>query len=303
MIIKGLELNNFRNYDFLNITFDKGTNILYGDNAQGKTNILEAIFVSATTKSHKGSKDKDMIRFGQEEAHIRTYLEKEGMEERVDMHLRSSKSKGIAISGQKIKKASELLGLLNVVFFSPEDLNIIKNGPGERRRFLDMELCQLDPMYLFHLTKYKQVLRQRNELLKQIGLNKDLLDTLDIWNSELVKYGNYVISARKSFIDKLNDYIQEIHKNLTGQRETITLRYEPSVREDEFATQIVMSEQKDLFTGTTNIGPHRDDLSFVSEGIDFREYGSRGQKRTAALSLKLTEIKIVEEKKGEKTIV
>ena len=133
-----------------------------------------------------------------------------------------------------------------------------------------MELCQLDPMYLFHLTKYKQVLRQRNELLKQIGLNKDLLDTLDIWNSELVKYGNYVISARKSFIDKLNDYIQEIHKNLTGQRETITLRYEPSVREDEFATQIVMSEQKDLFTGTTNIGPHRDDLSFVSEGIDFR---------------------------------
>ncbi len=124
-----------------------------------------------------------------------------------------------------------------------------------------------------------------------------------IWNSELVKYGNYVISARKSFIDKLNDYIQEIHKNLTGQRETITLRYEPSVREDEFATQIVMSEQKDLFTGTTNIGPHRDDLSFVSEGIDFREYGSRGQKRTAALSLKLTEIKIVEEKKGEKPIL
>ncbi len=129
-------------------------------------------------------------------------------------------------------------------FFSPEDLEIIERGPDARRHFIDMELCQLDPMYLFHLTKYKQVLRQRNELLKQIGLNKDLLDTLDIWNSELVKYGNYVISARKSFIDKLNDYIQEIHKNLTGQRETITLRYEPSVREDEFATQIVMSEQK-----------------------------------------------------------
>ena len=196
-----------------------------------------------------------------------------------------------------------MLGICNVVFFSPEDLEIIERGPDARRHFIDMELCQLDPMYLFHLTKYKQVLRQRNELLKQIGLNKDLLDTLDIWNNELVKYGNYVISARKSFIDKLNEYIQEIHKNLTGQRETITLRYEPSVREEDFATQIVMSEQKDLFTGTTNIGPHRDDLSFVSEGIDFREYGSRGQKRTAALSLKLTEIKIVEEKKGEKPIL
>ena len=137
MIIKSLELADFRNYEELNISFDKGTNILYGDNAQGKTNILEAIYVSATTKSHKGSKDKEIINFDKEEAHIRTYLEKDGIESRVDMHLRKNKSKGIAIDGQKIKKAADLLGLLNVVFFSPEDLSIIKNGPGERRRFMD----------------------------------------------------------------------------------------------------------------------------------------------------------------------
>ena len=128
MIIKSIELADYRNYDFLNMQFDKGTNILYGDNAQGKTNILEAIFVSATTKSHKGSKDGEIVRFGKEESHIRTYLEKEGVETRVDMHLRKSKSKGIAIDGQKVKKAADLLGLCNVVFFSPEDLGIIKNG-------------------------------------------------------------------------------------------------------------------------------------------------------------------------------
>ena len=151
MIIKSLELSDFRNYELLDLHFDRGTNILYGDNAQGKTNILEAIFVSATTKSHKGSKDKEMIRFGKEEAHIRTYLEKEDLENKVDMHLRSARSKGIAINGKKIKKAAELLGLLNVVFFSPEDLSIIKNGPGERRRFVDMELCQLDSFYLYNL--------------------------------------------------------------------------------------------------------------------------------------------------------
>ena len=144
MIIKSIELADYRNYDSLVLQFDRGTNILYGDNAQGKTNILEAIYVAATTKSHKGSKDREIVNFDKEEAHIRTYLEKDGKEIRVDMHLRKSKSKGIAIDGQKIKKAANLLGLCNVVFFSPEDLGIIKNGPAERRRFVDMELCQLD---------------------------------------------------------------------------------------------------------------------------------------------------------------
>ena len=150
MIIKSLELENFRNYDSLILNFDEGTNILYGDNAQGKTNVLEAIYVSATTKSHKGSKDKEIINFDKEEAHIRTFLSKGDMDYRVDMHLRKSKSKGIAINGQKLKKAAELLGLLNVVFFSPEDLSIIKDGPSGRRSFVDMELCQLDKFYLYY---------------------------------------------------------------------------------------------------------------------------------------------------------
>ena len=184
MIIKSLELQDYRNYDSLNLTFDKGTNILYGDNAQGKTNILEAIFVSATTKSHKGSKDKDIVNFDKDEAHIRTYIEKEGVETRVDMHLRKSKSKGIAIDGQKIKKAADLLGLCNVVFFSPEDLSIIKEGPAERRRFVDMELCQLDNFYLYNLNHYNKIVNMRNKLLKDLYFQPELKETLNIWDSQ-----------------------------------------------------------------------------------------------------------------------
>ncbi len=217
MIIKRLELADYRNYESLHLQFDKGTNILYGDNAQGKTNILEAIYVAATTKSHKGSKDKDIIHFNKEEAHIRTYLEKEEDEVRVDMHLRKSKSKGIAIDGQKIKKAADLLGLCNVVFFSPEDLNIIKNGPAERRRFVDMELCQLDSFYLYNLNHYNKIVNQRNKLLKDMYMNPDLKDTLTIWDSQLVSFGSKIIERRKIFAEQLNEIILGIHKKLSGR--------------------------------------------------------------------------------------
>ena len=210
MIIKSLELADFRNYDSLHIEFDSGTNILYGDNAQGKTNILEAIYVSAITKSHKGSKDRDIINFSKEEAHIRTYLEKDGLETRVDMHLRKNKSKGIAIDGQKIKKAAELIGLLNVVFFSPEDLSIIKNGPAERRRFVDMELCQLDKFYLYNLNHYNKTVNQRNKLLKDMYFNPSLRDTLNIWDSQLLSFGSKIIERRKIFVEQLNEIRQRL---------------------------------------------------------------------------------------------
>ena len=164
MIIKSIELSNFRNYEKLQLNFDDGTNILYGDNAQGKTNILEAAYLSGTTKSHKGSKDREMIRFEGEEAHIRTVVQKNEKEYQIDMHLRKSGTKGVAINKIPIKRASELFGILNIVFFSPEDLNIIKNGPSERRRFIDFELCQLDKIYLSDLSKYNKTLVQRNKL-------------------------------------------------------------------------------------------------------------------------------------------
>ena len=166
MIVKSIELKNFRNYRDLKLLFDERTNIFYGDNAQGKTNILEAVYLSGTTRSHKGSRDRDMILFGEEEAHLRTFIQKRELEYQIDIHLKKNKAKGIAINGVPIRKASELFGIANFVFFSPEDLSIIKQGPAERRRFLDMELCQLDKVYLHHLSGYNRVLIQRNKLLR-----------------------------------------------------------------------------------------------------------------------------------------
>lgn len=293
MIIKSIELADFRNYDTLNLTFDKGTNILYGDNAQGKTNILEAIYVVATTKSHKGSKDKDIINFNKEEAHIRAYIEKDEVETRIDMHLRSSKSKGIAIDGQKIKKAAELLGLLNVVFFSPEDLGIIKNGPSERRRFVDMELCQLDSFYLYNLNSYNKIVNQRNKLLKDLYFNPSLKETLNIWDSQLVSFGSKIIERRKIFIDQLNEIIYEIHKKLSGNKEELKIKYEPDVSIENFETSLKLSNERDIKLKQTCVGPHRDDFSFIVGDIDIRKFGSQGQQRTAALSLKLSEIELV----------
>lgn len=293
MIIKSIELADFRNYDTLNLTFDKGTNILYGDNAQGKTNILEAIYVVATTKSHKGSKDKDIINFNKDEAHIRAYIEKDEVETRIDMHLRSSKSKGIAIDGQKIKKAAELLGLLNVVFFSPEDLGIIKNGPSERRRFVDMELCQLDSFYLYNLNSYNKIVNQRNKLLKDLYYNPSLKETLNIWDSQLVSFGSKIIERRKIFVDQLNEIIYEIHKKLSGDKEELKIKYDPDVCIEDFENQIRCSQERDIKLKQTCVGPHRDDFSFYVSDIDIRKFGSQGQQRTAALSLKLAEIELV----------
>lgn len=293
MIIKSLELADFRNYEELNISFDKGTNILYGDNAQGKTNILEAIYVSATTKSHKGSKDKEIVNFNKEEAHIRTYLEKEDVEYRVDMHLRKNKSKGIAIDGQKIKKAADLLGLLNVVFFSPEDLAIIKNGPSERRRFADMELCQLDSFYLYNLNHYNKIINQRNKLLKDMYFNPGLKETLNIWDSQLVSFGSKIIERRELFSKQLCEIIGEIHSKLSGGKEELIVKYEPDVSIEEFETKMRENQERDIRAKMTQAGPHRDDFSFIVNGIDIRKFGSQGQQRTAALSLKLSEIELV----------
>lgn len=293
MIIKSLELMNFRNYEFLDLKFCEGTNILYGDNAQGKTNVLEAIYLSATTKSHKGSKDRDIVSFNKEESHIRTYLDKEGIEYKVDMHLRKSKSKGIAVDGQKIKKAADLLGLLNVVFFSPEDLSIIKNGPSERRRFVDMELCQLDNFYLYNLNHYNKIVNQRNKLLKDMYFNPQLKETLNIWDSQLVSFGSKIIERRRIFTEQLNEIIYEIHKKLSGGKEELVIKYEPDVEIEDFESGMKSSQEKDIKSKQTSVGPHRDDFCFMAGNIDIRKFGSQGQQRTAALSLKLSEIELV----------
>lgn len=296
MIIKSIELKNFRNYSFLKMELDEKTNILYGDNAQGKTNVLEAIYLSGTTKSHKGSKDRELIQFEKEEGHIRCNVEKSGMDYRIDMHFRKNKSKGIAINGLPIKRAADLFGILNIIFFSPEDLDIIKRGPSERRRFVDLELCQLEKVYLHNLSNYTKVLNQRNKLLKSLYYEPSLEDTLSIWDMQLVNYGKEIIKRREIFMEELNDIATKVHYKLSGGKEQLVIKYEPNVSLEAFEEKLEEALERDKRQKTTSVGPHRDDICFLVNGIDIRKYGSQGQQRTSALSLKLAEIELVQRK-------
>ena len=293
MYFKEIDLTNFRNYENLEISFDEGTNILFGDNAQGKTNILEAAYMSGTTKSHKGSRDREMIRFGEEEAHLKTVVVRGGREYQIDMHLKKNRAKGIAIDKIPIKKASELFGILNIVFFSPEDLNIIKSGPAERRRFLDSELCQLDRIYLADLTNYNKILAQRNKLLKDMIYRPGLSDTLPVWDMQLIETGKKIIRRRKQFVDELREIVSDIHYRISGGKEELFLKYDPNIDDIFFEDELSRAKEKDKKLCQTSVGPHRDDLLFSIGDVDIRKYGSQGQQRTSALSLKLSEIELV----------
>ena len=292
MFIENLALNNYRNYDNADINFSDGINILYGDNAQGKTNIIEAIYMTATTKSHRGSKDKEIIEFGKDESHIRTELKKNDIGHRIDIHLRKNKSKGIAIDMIPIKRSADLFGMINIILFSPEDLSIIKNGPSERRRFMDMELCQLNRVYYNNLSTYNKILNQRNNQLKEdmYGKNQDILD---VWDSQLIDYGLKIIKERNNFINMINEIIEEIHGHLTNDKESLKLIYDKNVSENIFSIELCEKRNVDIRMMNTSVGPHRDDIIFMINDIDVRKFGSQGQQRTVALSLKLAEIELV----------
>ena len=307
--IESIKLSNFRNYESLELSFDKGTNIFYGDNAQGKTNILESVYLCGTSKSHKGSKDREIIRFEQDEAHIRMMVGKDSMSYKIDMHLRKNKAKGVAINGLPIKKARELLGVVNLVFFSPEDLNIIKNGPAERRRFIDLELCQLDKVYLHFLTHYNKCLAQRNALLKGTDLSKDAQAMLDVWDAQLIQHGKKIIQLRETFVGEIAPVIAQIYHSLTGGREQLAVSYEPNVSADRFEEILFLNRERELRQKTTLTGPHRDDIRFRVQNIatgqttDIRTFGSQGQQRSAALALKLAEIEIVKRKVNDTPVL
>lgn len=303
MIVQQIELHNFRNYTGLTLKLSDDINILYGDNAQGKTNILEGIYVCSTTKSHKGSRDREMIRLGQEEAHLRMQFEKKEIPHRIDMHLKKNKSKGAAVDGIAIRKSSELFGMMNVVFFSPEDLSMMKNGPGERRRFMDMELCQLNQLYLYYLSNYNKLLLQRNNLLKQLVYNKKLMETLEVWDDQLTEYGLHLMEEREHFVQELNLLVGDIHGRLSGGKERLTIVYEPSVTREEYKTKLKKTVERDLMQKATGCGPHRDDISFFIREENLKLFGSQGQQRTAALALKLAEIELVKKKIGENPVL
>lgn len=312
MIVQSLALSNFRNFKLETIDFHKGINIFYGDNAQGKTNILEAVYLCSTNKSYRGSRDKEMIRFGCEEAHLKLTGEKDSMPYRVDFHLKKNKPKGIAVNSVPIRRSSELFGLLHTVFFSPEDLMLIKNGPSERRKFIDFELCQLDRLYVQQLAGYNRCLLQRNLLLKELFVHPEYLSMLDVWDSQLCTYGKQIIKQRRAFIEELAPVVRRIHMQLSGQREELFISYEPNVNESEMEEAVAAGRERDRRMKATMTGPHRDDMKFIVRTVtqagqeqttDIRTFGSQGQQRTAALSLKMAEIELVKRKAGESPVL
>ena len=303
MYVEKIEVNNFRNYDTMTLTLDQGTNIFYGNNAQGKTNILEAVYLCGTTKSHRGSRDRDMIRFGEEESHIRMMVRKKDIPYRIDMHLKKNRAKGIAVNEVPIKRASELFGIVNFVCFSPEDLNMVKNGPAERRRFMNLELCQINRLYMDDLAKYNKILEQRNSLLKDIQFRRDYRDTLDIWDEQLLFFGKKIIDEREKFLGYLNEIVRDIHGSLTNKSECIELMYEPDTTKENFENNLKEARERDTHMKSTTVGPHRDDFAIRVNDIDIRRFGSQGQQRTSALSIKLSEIEIIKQKTKDTPIL
>ncbi len=303
MQIKNLSLQNFRNYEDEKFAFSEGLNILFGKNAQGKTNCAEAVFYLCTGTSLRIRHDKQLIKIGAPCARISAAAENRYGKVTIEADIYEDKRE-IRINGSKISKSADLMGHINSVFFSPGELRLIQDGPDERRRFMNMSISQTSPAYYTALLRYNKILDQRNTLLK----NRDaelILDTLPVWDEQLCKYAAVIIKKRAEFLKKLAPYAKELHAFLTDGAEELEIspdrKYEGE--EDEIAEklkkQLSRNYEKDLRLGFTTVGPHRDDVDFFISGKDAKAYASQGQTRTAALSVKLSEVEIFRELSGE----
>jgi len=309
MIITRLKLVNYRNYKSLDIDFSKSTNIIYGNNAQGKTNIVESIYLCASGRSHRTSKDFELLKNSEDSFYIKLNLNKLGSEGQIEITYSPEERKKIKINELPIKKLADLMGHLNAVMFSPEDLQIIKQGPSERRRFVDITLSQLRPSYFHDLQQYAKILYQRNTLLKSIPEKKELEGTLEVWDSHLAQTGSRIMKSRFEFIKRLNCFAKNRHELLTGGKEELLLKYEPSfeydfsLSEKELADEILKrlnrNRRMEILKGISLTGPHRDDINILLNCESTKVYGSQGQQRTAVLSMKLAEIDLMKEESGD----
>lgn len=303
MFLKSIELKNFRNYNNLELDFNKNINLILGDNAQGKTNLLESIYYTSMGRSFKPVKDRDVINFGEETSIIKANAHKYDDNLEISIILRKNGDKEIKKDGVKLKKISELCDNMLVVMFSPEDLKIVKEEPEKRRKFIDRELSLIFPIYLDNLNNYKKTLFQRNNYLKEENIDELLINVLD---KQLSNYGYDVIKYRKEFIEKLQTYVEKIHSGITSGKEKIKLIYKPSIdpeSKEEFEKILKDDFYKDSKNAVTSRGPHRDDIEFLINKIDVRRYGSQGQQRTCALSVRLAELSLIEEETGESAIL
>ncbi len=309
MILESLQLKNFRNYQDVDISFSKGINILIGNNAQGKTNLLESIYVLALARSHRTSKDNEMIRFGEEASRISGVVKTERSQFPLEIIL-SKQGKKAKVNHLLQRSLSDYIGHLKVVLFAPEDLSLVKGAPSERRGFIDRELGQIDAVYLYHITQYNRILKQRNQYLKDIRRQPGKSDEiyLEVLTEQLAVEASEVIKERVWFIENLNKWAKTIHEEITQGEEKLHISYQTSIKaEDYIDTEALFvllmdhykrNKKRDREQGNTFIGPHRDDISFYINDKNVQTYGSQGQQRTTALSTKLAEIDLIKETTG-----
>ncbi len=308
MNIESLKLVDYRNYKEIDINFCKDLNIIYGENAQGKTNILESIFLCASGRSHRTSKDSELIRFDKKSYYIRLRYEKQNHSSQIEIMYESDQKKKIKVNEIPIKKLGNLMGNLNVIIFSPEDLLVIKEGPSGRRRFIDITISQLRPSYFYDLQQYSKILAQRNTLLKEIQKNRSLTDTLDIWNCKLANTGARIMKVRHEFINRLNKFVEINHDRLAGGKEKLCIKYASAVKtssyefydiEKSFKKELERSFAREMIKPATVTGIQRDDYDIFLNDVSLKQFGSQGQQRTAILSVKMAEMDILREETGE----
>lgn len=291
MYIKKIKLENFRNYDYEEIELNEKTNIFFGDNAQGKTNILESIFVASLGKSFRTSREEELIKENKKTAKIQIDFMKNNRKEKINVEIQDKKK--FFINDIPIKKLSELVGKINIVLFSPEDIEILRNEPIKRRKFLNIMISQLRPQYIYLMSQYKKNLEQRNNYLKQIKFENKPKENLEIWDEGLAKTGIKLYEYRKEFIEKINNKIKNIHLNITENKEDIEIKYISDINEKNYLEKLKEDQENDIIKGYTSVGVHRDDFKIYINKKNTANYGSQGQQRSSIISLKLAEAEVI----------
>ncbi len=304
MRVVELQLRNYRNYAACALAPCEGVTVLLGDNGQGKTNLLEAVYLTCTGRSHRTRQDRELVRWGAEAADVQIRAERRDGSHEVEIQLPLAGRRRILIAGQEVSRSGELMGHVTGVLFSPEDLRTVKDGPAERRRFVDMALAQLRPAYYYAMQRYNRALRQRNELLRAAAVNPSLLATLDSWDEQLAVSGAELMRQRRAYVARLSRAAGETHRDIAGGREVLSVAYRPNVDaggDDARACMeaLFAAREGDVRRMTTSVGPHRDDVALLVDGRDVRAFGSQGQQRTAALSMRLAELGVMREELGE----